>query len=216
MTDTTGPGADVRAQTASETAERADHPFSDAEVENMRTAKAASDDPVAAVVDEQPEARPTTSVRELPREPGAAVREAGTATEGRWLALLDAAVALGVSGDTVRRRVRRGELPSRHDERGRLIVELPAATSPPADAEPGPAVEASELLAALRARIAELERDRDQWRGQAQMSIASLQQLTAALPRLHDPADYVDGASDPATMAHTAPRRRRWWQRGGA
>jgi hypothetical protein len=160
---------------ASETAERADHPFSDAEVGNMRTAEAASDDPVAAVVDEQDEARPT-SVEELPLETAAAVHEPGTGTEGRWLTLLDAAVALGVSADTVRRRVRRKELPARHDDRGRLIVELPAG------AEPGPAEASLRELASLRARIAELERDRDDWRGQAQITAASLQQLTASPP----------------------------------
>jgi excisionase family DNA binding protein len=38
-------------------------------------------------------------------------------TAEQWLTLAEAAAALGVSPDTVRRRIRRGELVARHDAR---------------------------------------------------------------------------------------------------
>jgi hypothetical protein len=74
----------------------------------------------------------------------------------RWVLLIDAAQALNVSPDTVRRRVRRGELPGKH-ENGRLLVELPttvenSATRGGHDHE----------LAVALARVELLEREREQ------------------------------------------------------
>jgi hypothetical protein len=48
--------------------------------------------------------------------------------------LPEAAAALGVSVDTIRRRVRRGQLAATHDAEGRLVVDIPAARQVPADA----------------------------------------------------------------------------------
>jgi excisionase family DNA binding protein len=43
------------------------------------------------------------------------------------LLLPEAAAVLGVSVDTIRRRVRKGQLTATHDAEGRLLVEIPAA-----------------------------------------------------------------------------------------
>src|SRR4051794_16675351 len=50
------------------------------------------------------------------------------------LLLPEAAAALGVSVDTIRRRVRKGQLVATHDAEGRLLVEVPPARYAPADA----------------------------------------------------------------------------------
>ena len=57
-----------------------------------------------------------------------------------------AAAALGVSGDTVRRRIKRGELVSRRTAGGRVLVTVPdhlvgtaiPAASTPVGVDPGP------------------------------------------------------------------------------
>ena len=51
------------------------------------------------------------------------------------LTIPEAAVALGLSTDTVRRRIRAGALASRTDARGRYLVDLPEATAPRPPAE---------------------------------------------------------------------------------
>src|SRR3954454_12586556 len=50
------------------------------------------------------------------------------------LLLPEAAAVLGVSVDTIRRRVRRGQLAATHDAEGRVLVEVPAARQASADA----------------------------------------------------------------------------------
>lgn len=49
------------------------------------------------------------------------------------LTMAEAAVALGVHLDTIRRRIRRGELAVRRDERGRNLVMVPDVVIPTTD-----------------------------------------------------------------------------------
>jgi hypothetical protein len=154
----------ARSKTASETAERATHPFSDVQVRSMRT------------------------VEEIPPQ----VPVQGPGTDGEWLLMADAALALGVSVDTVKRRLKRGRLEGRKDPAGRWQVMVP--TTEPVHAHDSP--DTLTELAVLRARVADLEREREQlvadreaWREQAHRSDVHLQQLTAGLPGLPDPAD---------------------------
>ena len=64
------------------------------------------------------------------------------------LPLADAAAHLGVSVDTLRRRIRRGELEAAKDDRGRYLVEVTGLDTPAGDL-----VE----MAVLRERVARLE-----------------------------------------------------------
>ncbi|MGH7777726.1 MAG: helix-turn-helix domain-containing protein [Candidatus Dormibacterales bacterium] len=62
----------------------------------------------------------------------------------------EAAARLGVSVDTVRRRVRAGRLAASRDERGRYLVEIPEPRRPgPPIGEPSP-TPAEEVLSELR------------------------------------------------------------------
>jgi excisionase family DNA binding protein len=54
-------------------------------------------------------------------------RQAPGREQGMERGLAEAAAILGVSVDTVRRRVRQGKLPARHDAEGRLLVEVPSS-----------------------------------------------------------------------------------------
>lgn len=65
--------------------------------------------------------------------------------EGRWLSLRDAAPALGLERDTLRKQLARGERQGRRDNRGRWLVLMPAHTSMAARTVPGSVREASRI-----------------------------------------------------------------------
>jgi hypothetical protein len=160
------PGADSGPQTASETAERADHAFTAAEVGDMRTAEAASDDVVTAA-----------QLRDIVLGPAGPVQDPGNAPQ--WMLQSAAAAALHVSLDTIARRRKLGKqaprkLESRKDADGRwwVLVQPPPTTAPDSP-------ESVTELATLRERVARLESERvqlladrrqwvlqaDEWRG---------------------------------------------------
>jgi hypothetical protein len=121
-------------------------------------------------------------------------------TVGEWLLMADAALAFGVSVDTVKRRLKLGRLEGRKDPAGRWQVLVPATEHVQAQDSPDTLTE----LAVLRARVADLEREREQlvadreaWREQARRSDVHLQQLMAHLPRLHG-AEHGDGHDEDA------------------
>jgi hypothetical protein len=162
MTDTAEtPGTAIdSAKTASETAERATHPFSDAEVGSMRTAEQVLPDALVPY----------------------------SSTDGDWLLVADAALALGVSGDTVKRRLKLGRLEGRKDHAGRWQVLVRAMEH----RHPHDGLELATELAVLHARVVDLEREREQliadreaWREQARRSDVHLQHLMARLPKPH-------------------------------
>jgi hypothetical protein len=93
-----------------------------------------------------------------------------------WQTLTDAAAALGVSTRTLQRRIAAGELPSRKDERGRVVVQVALDALPPevaathalqthADAHQQQAVALAQQVAVLtrlaEQHHAELQRVRD-------------------------------------------------------
>lgn len=93
--------------------------------------------------------------------------------EPGWLSVAEASRALGISETAVRKRIRMGTLPAR-DHRGRKEVHIPVGeidtdgsrlvASTKVGQERG--LEAARLageLSELRARLADLERDRDRW-----------------------------------------------------
>jgi len=105
-----------------------------------------------------------------------------------WVSIKEAAERLGISADTVRRRLKRGELAGRHEPTAQgftWAVELPTLSPGAGDAsvplEPHGAAPATQAavgealeLAELRERVlgldrltAELREERDEWREQA-------------------------------------------------
>ena len=90
-----------------------------------------------------------------------------------WLSVAEASRALGISETAVRKRIRMGTLPTR-EHRGRTEVHISIAPVDPSGSQPDASavlnherdVEAARLageLAELRARLEDVQRDRDRW-----------------------------------------------------
>ena len=119
-----------------------------------------------------------------------------------WVSIRETAAALGVSPDTVRRRIRAGQLEARKAG-GRWQVKVPdAAAAPPPEPvrEPDAAAlaqQAADLQAEnrmLRGQLATLDHEREQ----AGLVARTLEQFSRALP---------------APAADAAPARAPWWRR---
>lgn len=142
------------------------------------------------------------------------------------LPIPDAAAALGVSVDTVRRRIRSGALTAQRDGRGRYLVDVPTPAYADAYAAPGERLGTPtqataagdrdrEEIAFLRA---ELERRGVELAEMRRLLGNAQQQLAGLLPA---PAESVTTRTEPAENAplDTQPtqrsRRPRWrvWRR---
>jgi len=121
------------------------------------------------------------------------------------LTINEAATALGVSVDTIKRRLKRGELAACKDERGRWVISLPAPADAPAGATvrtgsapaPGtaPAMQGQEdnsrqdvpvqlLVQTMQTQIKTLEatiEDQRKRLDQAEVAQAELRRIVAAL-----------------------------------
>src|SRR4051794_35046103 len=111
------------------------------------------------------------------------------------LTIPEAAAALGVHIETIRRRIRRGELEARRDERGRFLVSLSdidAESTPTQRVHGAGAVDAAtyadikrqrdELMEALRASQDALEREQVASSELRRLLGNTQQQLQALLP----------------------------------
>lgn len=149
--------------------------------------------------------------------------------EREYVTIREAAQRLGVSADTVRRRIRRGELPGERQETPQGYVwrvDVSQATGGTGDA-PGPSERATEAattgeLDILRERVAGLERlvtelqqDRDQWREQAHRADDAGRELRILLQQAQALAlpdgDTPGGTGE--TDNHAGGRRPGVWQR---
>jgi excisionase family DNA binding protein len=94
------------------------------------------------------------------------------------LTIAEAATALGVSVDTVRRRIRRGDLRARRDEHGRYLItlEMDSAETPAAKRARGAEAETERELTHTREVLAEVRRQRDQ----LEQQVAALQEQISA------------------------------------
>jgi excisionase family DNA binding protein len=142
----------------------------------------------------------------------------------RALTVAQAADALGVSQDAVRKRIHRGTIQSERDESGRVYVYVPASetvhktdqdTSQP---QPEPTALTSEI---------ESLREQVQWlRGEVQRKDAILLSMTEAMKALPSPRENAPesrqrpGPTDAPTEAPEEPqegvqrpRERSWWRR---
>ena len=121
-----------------------------------------------------------------------------------WVSIRETAAALGVSPDTVRRRIRAGQLEARKAG-GRWQVEMPdaAVASPPEPERDATALarQAADLQAEnrmLRGQLATMHATLDHEREQAGLVARTLEQFSRALP---------------APAADAAPARAPWWRR---
>jgi hypothetical protein len=152
------------------------------------------------------------------------------------LPLADAAAHMRVSVDTLRRRIRRGEVEAVKDDRGRYLVKV-ADTWPlpgegggyaaPAslDAAPGDLAE----VAVLRKRVHRLEAELEARRREAEAAVVAQREAEVAQREMRALVSQaqslqlrlmggaVPGSLDgsDATMGAPPPPRRRWWHRGG-
>ncbi len=139
----------------------------------------------------------------------------------RRLTLRDAAQVLGISKEAVRKRVKRGTLPSDVGEDGRRYVYLDEA-KPGGDARPprrvpgavpGPYDPRDELIATLKEQL-EAERNAHAETRRITYTLAQRHQLEPP-PETRDgpetPTEDVGGAETPARI--TGEPRRSWWKR---
>jgi hypothetical protein len=138
----------------------------------------------------------------------------------------EAAAVLGISADSLRRRIRQGTVQARRDGQGRLVVELPAdagapqaapsvAGAPPASAGGVQALQAE--LQALRAVLVEIRSERDALRLQVAVHAQERHQWHERLREAHvlaaqRPALSAEVASTAEpTPAPALPWWRKWW-----
>src|SRR5688500_2438517 len=113
------------------------------------------------------------------------------------LLLVEAAAALGVSVDTIRRRVKRGELAAHADGQGRLLVALPDdAMQPPSTASSAAEHAPSSAVQAAEQVLSSAQHD-------AQQRLADAQQA-----RLEALRDQLDAAQSEVSFLRDELRRR--------
>lgn len=141
------------------------------------------------------------------------------------LTIGEAAERLGISPDTVRRRLKRGELEGEQEQTAqgfiwRIVLPKTPDEPEPEAAEPQGSIE----LALLRERVAGLERlteelqsERDAWREQAASERDASAQLRVLLQQAQTLAGAlpasVGGAGSPTESTPVAPRSRSFWDR---
>jgi len=134
--------------------------------------------------------------------------------ESERLSIMDAAERLGVSVDTIRRKIRRGQMKATRDNQGRWWVMLPAnayaVKSPSAAYEPmqptayAPTQATDALTAALQDQVVFL---RDQVeRAQARISDLEGQLTAAGTAAATERARLLD-------VIEAERKRRRWWHK---
>lgn len=148
----------------------------------------------------------------------------------------DAAERLGVSADTIRRRMKKGELvgekeptPQGYEWRILLPVEDSDAQEPTTPASSASDKGDAIRLELLRERIDELKEERDAWREQALRSGEAERELRfllrgaqeLALPAKATPQDVPGATQEPSRVSGNSQEkgavRRLWhWLRGGS
>jgi excisionase family DNA binding protein len=127
-----------------------------------------------------------------------------------------AAELLCVSRDTILRRIKRGQVDFRQDERRQYFVMLDpdavASDAPQAAKTPRQSGESdAPLIAALRQEVAWLREQNEQLTKLVDHS----QQLQAQYIQQHALPSNIETPEAPQQDAAQAPKRRHWWRRGG-
>ncbi len=143
--------------------------------------------------------------------------------DGHWASIADAASELGVSADTVRRRIKRQELLAKREQRAqgfRWLVRLdgdplavgtmaapePRGSSPSGDAQPLQAAivsERDELVRELRDQLTRREREASELRAIIARQASALEQAARlqVLTATASPSSAAGGQDDPGTAS---------------
>lgn len=148
-------------------------------------------------------------------------------TPPQIVTIAEAARILGIHRRTVERRIKCGEIATTTAAGRRIVVlggEPLPGDAPQSDAAGaraaadtaalGAAVDAA-LVPELRARVADLETDRDQWRQTAADLSRNLTEVTGTLYALRDGARALPGTGPEDARPDDAPQRppqRPWWR----
>jgi excisionase family DNA binding protein len=150
-------------------------------------------------------------------------QEATDHTTGRRLTVSEAAEALGISGDAVRSRIKRGTLATVR-EGGRVFVVLGAIDRPAAQAQPTSPLDAERLYREMQERIRYLESQVEEEREARRRADTLLARLMDRIPELEAPQEDA-GASEtveqeperaeprPTTVESQEGPQRPWWRR---
>jgi hypothetical protein len=149
-------------------------------------------------------------------------------TTGRKLTVPEAAEALGISGDAVGSRIKRGTLPTVR-EGGRVLVVMGATDRPTAQAQPTyPRPGEDRLYEEMQARIRYLEEQVEEEREARRRADTLLARLMDRLPELEPPQETPTeppgspetardtgerGAASSSPPAPETPAERPWWRR---
>jgi hypothetical protein len=146
-------------------------------------------------------------------------------SSGRRLSVPEAAEALGISGDAVRSRIKRGTLATVR-EGGRVFVVLGGSDRPNAQAQPTSVPSEDRLYQEMQARIRYLESQVEQEREARRRADTLLARLMDRLPELEAPSSEAT-PGEPETAAQEPEReeprsdipgaqegaQRPWWRR---
>ncbi len=130
--------------------------------------------------------------------------------DGQWVTLREASRRLGVSVDSIRKRVYRGTMPHRKAEDGRVYVQLGEWSSEvdrlhtPAWRVDRPTTPASSSVVVDTARV-QLESIRDEW---LQPLVDQLKAQAETIGQLRERVAQLQAQVD-----QPAPTRRAWWRR---
>jgi hypothetical protein len=144
---------------------------------------------------------------------------------GRRLTVPEAAEALGISGDAVRSRIKRGTLTTVR-EGGRVFVVLGGSDRPGAQAQPTSVPSEDRLYQEMQARIRYLESQVEEEREARRRADTLLARLMDRLPELEAPSSEAT-PGEPETAAQEPERaephsaaeeaqegaQRPWWRR---
>jgi hypothetical protein len=138
--------------------------------------------------------------------------EQGSAPEAevaRWMSLRRAACCLDVCASTLRRRMRKGEIPWRvvnHGRRWSYEVLVPASISP-CDGQAG----VVNIGAYLRGRLEEKEQEAARLSREIERQEQMIENLSQALARARAGNHHGPEESPYSKYRELALRRRRWW-----
>ena len=146
-------------------------------------------------------------------------------SSGRRLSVPEAAEALGISGDAIRSRIKRGTLATVR-EGGRVFVVLGGSDRPNAQAQPTSVPSEDRLYQEMQARIRYLESQVEEEREARRRADTLLARLMDRLPELEAPSSEAT-PGEPETAAQEPEReeprsdipgaqegaQRPWWRR---
>ncbi len=141
-------------------------------------------------------------------------------TMPQTVTIADAARILGLHRRTVERRIKSGELTAVTTAGRRMVVledtptsePLPQSSATPPRHADGSAADNAALVEELRARVADLQEERDHWRQTAADLSRNLSEVTGTLYALREALGWQALTPGEQDTAPPEPVQRPWWQ----